>query len=136
MNMLRLKTYTSVAIALLLLAGPWLHSSEISAAPKDEFCGCCQGPCQGCCCSVPESAETEESDNTCSCNISDSATIPELPLEFHEYRVKTQTETAQHIDYLSDELTASLDSGLPTSGNSPPSIPSRPAYVLFSAFLI
>ena len=136
----KFRPHLTVVIALMLLAGPWLQSSDVRASSDETTCGCCcQGATQGCCCSVPTSSEetkpTDEEDG-CGCELSDLPAIPTIPMEFHEHRLAdksgdTDDEVEETVYADSD-----IDSQQFVFDKSPPQFSSRPAYVLFSTFLI
>ncbi len=137
--MTKIRPYLIVMIALLLVAGPWLQASEISVPSNEQYCDCCQGPCQGCCCSVEEPPAKEESSadmDSCHCDLSAVPIMPAGLDEFCEHRadskpIETRTEASLRSQYLPDEQYR-----LSAPGNSPPRISYRPAYVLFGALLI
>ena len=137
--MTKIRSYLVAVIALLLLAGPWLQSAEVRASSDEPACGCCQGPCQGCCCSKQAASEQSKPDDDqggCRCEMSELPATPAVPMEFHEYRLIDKT-----VDIVAEgqplaQADPELSSHQFTLDKSPPLASPRPVYVLFSTLLI
>ena len=137
--MIKIRPYVIVLAALLLAAGPWLQTAEVSGFPDGLYCDCCQGPCQGCCCAVeapPVGEDSGMADDSCRCDISGLPAVPDVPIEFHEYRVDNKTSEIEPVTGGPGELAGDAQGRAQAAGQSPPPILSRPAYVLFRALLI
>ena len=137
--MKNLQPYIALVFALLLIAGPWLQTATIKAAPTvpdSSNCHCCNGPCQGCCCSPADANDkAKHPEDNCGCKLSDLPVIPEAPLVAPDRRTDEHVSKILPVVYIyynfipDYEKTATSDK-LPPLGLSPP------AYVLFGAFLI
>jgi hypothetical protein len=137
--MTKIRPHLIVMIALLLVVGPWLQAAEISAPSSEQYCDCCQGPCQGCCCSVEEPPAKEETSadmDACHCDLSAVPLMPAGLDEFCEHRADSKPNEYRGEASLRDQQPSDELYRLLASGKSPPRVSSRPAYVLFGALLI
>ncbi len=80
------RPYLVALIALFMLAGPWLKSTEAKPSSEKTICGCHQESCQGCCCSQPKSPQETKpvnETNGCNCEFSSFPVIPAVSFEFN-----------------------------------------------------
>ena len=127
------RTYISVLILLLLVAGPWLQGAQAIVA-EQQYCNCCDGVCTGCCCSMPVTTESQDDHDACSCEFEENPVAPPVPAEVCESRV-TSSETAPRTTP-TDFIRPTPANDHPVSSAPPPETAPPPAYILHSAFLI
>lgn len=139
MMMIKARLYSSIVFALLLIAGAWLSTQEINASVGKTACNCCQGACQGCCCSMPEENDDKNDsnkNNECKCNLSDLPAIPEQPFELIDHHHYNQSGKSLFIIQVPFSNQGQSGDKSRVSGASPPDYLSPPIYVLFASFLI
>ncbi|UCG62547.1 MAG: hypothetical protein JSV52_04475 [Candidatus Zixiibacteriota bacterium] len=137
--MTKIRPYMILIVALLLTAGPWLQATETNSPSAEQYCDCCQGPCEGCCCSVavpPAEKDSGAADDGCHCTISGLPTVPNVPMEFHKHRTDNKTDDVGPAVGSFDEHTFDVANRSLVTWHSPPPASSRPAYILFGALLI
>jgi len=139
-DMNKIQRYSSVVFTLLLIAGPWLSVQEIRTDTEKIVCNCCQGPCQGCCCSAPDNKESKsdtDQNNKCKCELSDFPAIPEQPVALPDHKQDNQ-KNKYLIAILSsiDRLQFQSRDISRVSGTSPPDFTPFPLYILNASFLI
>ena len=137
--MIKIRPSLSILVALLLVAGPWLYSTEQAAASNHTASCSCQMPAPACCDTAPLPTKHEQSDESCQdcrCHISTAPDTSQLPLEIHEHRVDRQHSKTALTSSLFAEFESRSDHRLFSRGNSPPVALYTPAYVMFGAFLI
>ena len=137
--MIRIRRYIVPLIVLLLVAGPWLHASGVEATPEEAYCGCCQGPCEGCCCSTPSSSTghgSPDDGSGCTCELAEVPKIPDLPMEFQEHRLVNKLVDNDVESRLEARSDYGQDKQRVLSDKSPPRTAFQPAYILFSTLLI
>lgn len=135
---MRFRSYISLLLALALIVGPWMQPPKAEAASEDHYCDCCQGPCLGCCCSVPDeepAAIPDQSDDGCQCNMSSMPATPETPVAIQTQRTDNESAKISEVEFVDIEALPEL-TGHFSNGNYPPRGKSPPAYLLFGAFLI
>jgi hypothetical protein len=134
----RLKPYFAITFALILAVSPLLQTPRLEAATVEGYCGCCQGPCAGCCCTLPDAVPEEEPGDPreqCPCDLSTLPVLPDTPMLSDRPRADERIDiVALASDHPSSALPLSERPSPP--GPSPPQAKSPPAYILFGALLI
>lgn len=137
--MLKISPYLTVLIGLLLISGPFYYASAVEAPAEDQYCGCCQGTCDGCCCTetqLPQNTDGGEPDHACQCDITDIPDDPELPTGLPSTRLSNETSESYYcLIYINEFSGKTCQSKLARTESLPP-VTTRPAFVLFSAILI
>ena len=138
--MTKFRSYLLISITLLLVAGPWLGPSEISASSKKiTDYGCRHGNCNGCCCSKstnPEKTKPANEKEGCKCELTNLPAVPAIPFELNEHRLDAKSIKAEIGSYQMFQPWDNLNWCDIAPDKSPPFVSSRPTYILLSTLLI
>jgi hypothetical protein len=134
----RMKPYLAVVFALMLVVSPGLQAPDGQASAEEDFCGCCQGPCNGCCCPIPGDMPQEERDDAgdeCPCDLSTIPVLPDTPVPPHKPRSDQRTDVmSRGHDHPFAAVSTPEDYHI--RGPSPHHDKSPPVYILVRALLI
>lgn len=127
-------------MAVMLIATPFMEPQAVAEQPSEvTFCNCCDGPCQGCCCAMPESNDQDDSeqhDDACTCDFAPAQPAPQVPVTAVQHQVEIQVTPDEPVAITHVIAPESESRAVVLGSHSPPVGALSPSYILFGALLI